>query len=110
MTQALQHDQTALIPGQPAAGAANISADTAASGSEHSNAVVSIVFVVAEQIPCPVEPARDCVPDRRYERDYRSGDERPELRFAGTTSGAISATTFGSGAARAAVTGRFHGL
>ncbi len=45
MAQALQHDPTAVISELPAAGAANISADTAASGSERSDAVVSIALV-----------------------------------------------------------------
>ncbi|ABQ33477.1 hypothetical protein BBta_1237 [Bradyrhizobium sp. BTAi1] len=45
MAQALQHDPTALIAELPAPGAANIGADTAASGSERSDAVVSIPLV-----------------------------------------------------------------
>ena len=64
MAQALQHDRTALIAELPAPGAANIGADTAASGSERSDAVVSIPLVqnirqvtranVASESPAPI--------------------------------------------------------
>lgn len=42
MAQAIQHDPTALISELPAASTANIGADTAATGSERCDAVVSI--------------------------------------------------------------------
>ena len=45
MAQALQHDQTALIAELPTAGAADIIAPNASSGSERSDAVVSIPLV-----------------------------------------------------------------
>ena len=45
MAQALQHDPTALISELPTTGTANISTGTASSGSERTNAVVSIPLV-----------------------------------------------------------------
>jgi hypothetical protein len=45
MAQALQHDSTALISKLPAAGTTSIGADTAASGSERRNAVITIPLV-----------------------------------------------------------------
>ena len=45
MAQPLQHDPTALIFGLPAARTANIVANNAPSGSEHSDAIISVPLV-----------------------------------------------------------------
>ena len=42
MARPLQHDPTALIFGLPAARTANIVANNAPSGSEHSDAIISV--------------------------------------------------------------------